>query len=677
MSTKYKLLIYVLSALFLFPSLNIFADKNINISGESSISLIEKDFHNKLITLDEKAILIIQAIKNHQDLPNKYQFILSLNDNKNLREATPALIDIRVNWELLSDETRTAITQALIRWETDSVYYSPSGFFKLHYNIVGQNAVPSEDNDFNNIPDYIEKCAAYCDSSYNKHLALNYLSPPPDNGAGGGNELDIYFEDMVYYGYTVPEGPGSMPWNDFFSYIVLNNNFVGFPPNNDPEGQIAGAAKATIAHEFHHSIQLAYDYTEDSWFMELDATYMEDIVFNLVDDNYNYLDYFMNSPQTSLMDNSIHKYASFIWGMFLAEKFDTSLMVSAWEGARYDIIYNTLSDTLLNNYGWTQDSAFTEFTFWNYCTSTRNDNLHYDEGSNYPLVSIGQTFSSYPVNNQSFFTNIEGYAAGYITFYPETSLGKLHLTFNGNNSRQWEAYIIKSVSENSHEFEKLNLSTDSYYGEIEIPNFDSFYSVTLVGVNVLEFSTGALFSYSADIIMPYSVSSKVLTLDSAVYSGGLRYFEYQVFNTSPLNDIFNIIYWDDQGWVTLDTMNLAILSGDSAIFNIPIQPQQGTPLDETSILYFKAQSWGDTTVTDLQSTVGKIFLQRGDLDFSGEIDIADIVYFVDYSFNSGPSPLPVDEAADFNCNINVDIADLVDMVEYAFNDGAPPECNPY
>ena len=71
-------------------------------------------------------------------------------------------------------------------------------------------------------------------------------------------------------------------------------------------------------------------------------------------------------------------------------------------------------------------------------------------------------------------------------------------------------------------------------------------------------------------------------------------------------------------------------------------------------------------------------LNRGDINHDGAelIDIADLVFVVDYMFTGGPPP-PCPEEADVNGDGAelVDIADLVDLVDYMFSDGAvPPPC---
>ncbi|MCK4606415.1 MAG: thrombospondin type 3 repeat-containing protein, partial [candidate division Zixibacteria bacterium] len=66
----------------------------------------------------------------------------------------------------------------------------------------------------------------------------------------------------------------------------------------------------------------------------------------------------------------------------------------------------------------------------------------------------------------------------------------------------------------------------------------------------------------------------------------------------------------------------------------------------------------------------------GDIDGSDllPLDISDLVYLVDYMFNSGSEP-PVMEAADLDGSGGlIDISDLVYFVDYMFHDGPPPLC---
>ena len=453
----------------------------------SVLSNIENDYANGKISLDEKVILQINSIKLPHKLPLKYSSSTQVKTERELRGATLALIQMRADWDILDQSTKYYVTTALARTSTSFSYVSPGGYFRMHYDTIGVDSVSPEDLDFDSIPDFVERCAAYCDTALAKYLEMGFMYPPNDGVAGGDSLYDIYFQEMTYYGYAVPEGFGSNPWNDYYSYLVLNNDFLGFPSNTDPEGSVIGAAKVTVAHEFQHAIQFGYDAIEDIWAMESGAVFMEEVVFDTVNDNYGYIDDFMDFPHTSLMDNAgLHKYGAFLWPLYLAQKFDTLLYLSAWEGARYDDVFTAYADTLLYNFGWDIDSAYVDFTYWLFNTGIHNDGLHFSEASAYSPLAIGATHITYPVALTNSPASIGGYGSSFITFYPGTNIGKLKLTFNGSNTRGWTAYVIKSSTQNTHEIEFITLDSVGKSGELIIENFENYYSVTLVGVNTDE-----------------------------------------------------------------------------------------------------------------------------------------------------------------------------------------------
>ena len=640
------------------------------------ISVIESDFRAGKIDINRKAILQVTAIRNPKALPAEYCVINPDVDKVELRSATPALIEIIQHWKELSPSTQQSLANAMTRWSTAFTYNSPGGFFKMHYDTLGTNAVPAADGNSNGVPDFVEKCAAYCDSSFSKHVALGYLLAPSDGGLGGDSRYDVYFEEMVYYGYAQPEDPGPQPWNDYTSYLVLNRDFIGFPPNTDPEGNQAGAAKATAAHELHHAVQFAYNVDAELWFMELDATYMEDIVFDQVNDNYNYLGSFFGAPTTGLMDNTTHMYSCFIWGLYLAQHFDTALMTDLWEGARYTNAYTALSDTLQGRFGWSQDSAFAEFTTWNFCTNFRNDGLHHQEASSYPLITIGRTHTSYPVLPQTPPTNPQGYGSSYILFVPNGSNGKLRVIFDGGNTRQWAAYIIKTTGTNSHQIEKFALTSPDYCDTLDVYDFQSYGSVTLVGINLSENSTAASFSYSAQVLPMFLLQSQ-MTTDSLVYSGATRNYVVKIKNLAPTTDGAKIVWFDNVGWMKKDSVTRSLAPGDSTFVNTPIKPPLGTPLSAQSAVTIIAGSISDHEIVDTFAFNSTVVLQRGDVTFNGIIDLTDLSTLVAYLIGGGSPPSPVLEAGNFNCTGIVDLTDLSLLVAYLTGASGPCPCNPF
>jgi len=61
----------------------------------------------------------------------------------------------------------------------------------------------------------------------------------------------------------------------------------------------------------------------------------------------------------------------------------------------------------------------------------------------------------------------------------------------------------------------------------------------------------------------------------------------------------------------------------------------------------------------------------GDANASGELDIDDIIYIIDWMFTGGPAPDPMDPA-DANCSGFVDMDDIVYLIDYIFTGGRAP-----
>jgi hypothetical protein len=64
--------------------------------------------------------------------------------------------------------------------------------------------------------------------------------------------------------------------------------------------------------------------------------------------------------------------------------------------------------------------------------------------------------------------------------------------------------------------------------------------------------------------------------------------------------------------------------------------------------------------------------RRGDVNVSGTISSADIIYLVNYVFKAGPDPQPVPTAGDVNCSGNITSADIIQLVNYVFKAGPGP-----
>jgi choice-of-anchor B domain-containing protein len=64
----------------------------------------------------------------------------------------------------------------------------------------------------------------------------------------------------------------------------------------------------------------------------------------------------------------------------------------------------------------------------------------------------------------------------------------------------------------------------------------------------------------------------------------------------------------------------------------------------------------------------------GDVNVTGHITSADIVYLVNFVFKSGAAPQPIEAAGDVDCSGAVTAADVILLVNFTFKSGPPP-CN--
>ncbi|MCL8024844.1 MXAN_6640 family putative metalloprotease [Nocardioides bruguierae] len=120
---------------------------------------------------------------------------------------------------------------------------------------------------------------------YRRPLSDGSLGRPAN---GGDGRFDVYLTqlaDQGLYGYCAPDFRLTARPQVGGGYCVLDDDFARAEYGAAP----AETLRVTAAHEFFHAVQFAYDYTEDAWFMESTATWMEEVVADKVDDNRQYL----------------------------------------------------------------------------------------------------------------------------------------------------------------------------------------------------------------------------------------------------------------------------------------------------------------------------------------------------------------------------------------------------
>lgn len=394
---------------------------------------IEAAYQEGRISLDQKVLYKFYAGLQREKLPS--QFIVKGEDY--VKCGFPAQLDFFKYKNQLSEatvaeiETLTTATAAQVQ----ATYLSPSGKFLFHYETSGTDAVPLEDTSpANGIPDYVEEAAAAADSSWRHEVAtLDYSDPILP-----GDPYDIYFRNFGFYGQTVISGNTT--------YIDVHNNFQNFPPNTDPEGNPIGALKVTLAHELKHAIQYVTTvYPSNNWsaggesdlWVEMDATMMEEIVYDNVNDYYNYLDNsssIFENPQNSFYPGS---YFHVSWALFFEEKYGQDFWPQVWDvlkknptGTRFTEAMQTVlgsSDTFQRDY--------IESQLWHLAAGQLNstDSYGFEERNFYPNPTIKERFSG--KDSSTTAINLQKFAANYIELTPgQESEGFIRVELSRSNA---------------------------------------------------------------------------------------------------------------------------------------------------------------------------------------------------------------------------------------------------
>ncbi len=354
-----------------------------------------------------------------------------------IRHLSPLLAAARVHWSELSEETRALVRPWMLRptssgpsYEKPAWVYPPTAtvsvrvtaHFRIHF--LDKQTYPNGANAATQL--FVKSVADVLEEVWAKENSLGYAAVPPDTAAldnGGGDAYDVYLTNLGpdgYYGYVQPEDYSNELGRPHgaYSYMVLDNDYTDpiFNSAADPVLPI----KVTVAHEYFHAIQLGYSLGEDAAFAEQTATWMEDVVYPDIHDNYQYLGevytdidgngrYTAGEPYADRNGNGRRdvgssnypeapldafdepkrvQYGRFVWIHYLTQNYGEAVIRSIWEqfskspGDSYAAI-----NAVLQAKGKTLARVYQDYATWGY------DKSLFTNGSNYPLVLVDRSQS--------------------------------------------------------------------------------------------------------------------------------------------------------------------------------------------------------------------------------------------------------------------------------------------
>lgn len=395
MTFAYRLLLASF-LLLIFVSIAYSQDRAVDRVHQKVFQKIDRAYQQGKIDLDKKILFKLYAGKMPAKLPSDFR----PTEDGILKCGTPAISDFQNKRSQLSQSSISEVESMMKNPTTQAseTYESPSGKFMIHYETTGPDAVPGADSDNDGVPDYVEWTAEAADSSWSHEVSnLGYSDPI----VGSSDPYKIYIEIPFFGSGTYGETHlGSYKNVNDQTVIVINNELdePRFHVNTD-ENPTHGAIKVTVAHEFKHAVQ----YTANQWngetfnWLEMDATLMEEVVYDDVNDYYNYIrsseSIFIN-PQNSFYPFNGASYYIVTWALFFEEKFGSQFWVDIWEtiSANPNI---AMIDAITQQLGGTQayNRNYIESQLWHFASGPNSSSAYgFEESANYPAPKIEYSF---------------------------------------------------------------------------------------------------------------------------------------------------------------------------------------------------------------------------------------------------------------------------------------------
>jgi len=460
-------------------------------------------------------------------------FFTSNLDSSEQSKKTSAVMDESCETNIAHSENQFySITGIAHSQSVDSRPVLPDSFlssgkhFNIHYATTGKDSVALTDLNNNFIPDRVEQIASAFEKSFSVEcLQMNY--PVPPSMENGSRPYDIYIVNLsTKYATTITEGinPEFPAQKNVKSYIVFNTNFEG--PGFHIQGE--NAINVTAAHEFFHAIQLGYVFRNtDGYFFELTAVWMEDQVFDEVDNYLYYLDYFFDAPGIPLTGVSYtipnvmrHIYGRCAFGFYIAENFGSEAIRQIWQLMSEKIALEAI-DRVFKNHNTNFENEFFKFCKWNFFTGERTQkNYSYKDASKFPEVKLEKE----QIIEYLFEENGDGYflTSAYFVLRPlEEAIYNVYFSTEFKNHWRlgiiiWDDKIKKAYSVNPGE-------------SLQMESLQQGESIVVIPCNINRFANPTKI-YFKEEPEEYSI---ILSKERTVKEGTIKSFQIQDAYPNP------------------------------------------------------------------------------------------------------------------------------------------------
>ncbi|MGB9080588.1 MAG: MXAN_6640 family putative metalloprotease, partial [Desulfuromonadaceae bacterium] len=402
---------------------------------------------------------------------------------------------LRRDWKLLEQSTQKTLAKQLAApvLTSPATYTSVGGHFTVHYATTGTDAPPQTDvTGITGVPDWVETVAATFEDVYARYSSLGYLPAPTTAGA----PYDIYLLNLApqgFYGVTNSDqaaSPAIYP-NAFTSWMEIDNDFADSiyqPAIYTPLQSL----QITAAHEYHHAVQYGYNFYFDIWYAEATSTWMEDELYDGVNQLYTYIPAWFSQSNLSLDTPASLAtgggYGRWIFNRYLSEQHGTAMIRNVWErvaslaspGNNADIpMAPVLENVLSTTYGSSLGNDFFGFAKRVY---NREWASHTSEIPNIHPYSPLASYSTFPVDAYTPpipSVTLPHYSFAYYRFVPSPGApSNLPITITGTSGIKATAFRKNGSTIDEFPFTLVNGTAT-----ITVPGFNTSTEVVLLITN--------------------------------------------------------------------------------------------------------------------------------------------------------------------------------------------------
>jgi hypothetical protein len=276
------------------------------------------------------------------------------------KELSPVLKDLAVRLKALPPDDRREARRILLRptrgqaQPGEEAYVQGttehtlcSAHFCIHWvsgdpRDPGEHDMPPPDDaNADGIPNFVQTMSEVFENVHAvENGTMGWREPRSDGTRGGdSNKVDVYLKQLGnqgIFGYATPD-PGQ-DGSSQAAYLVIDNDFSPdeYPRYSNPIAPM----QVTAAHEYNHVLQFGYDVLQDSWMFESTAVWMEDEVYDDINDYVTYLNQWVQLTQVPLTafnpgdltdPLNVKVYGDSVWNRWIDERYGAHAVRAAWE----------------------------------------------------------------------------------------------------------------------------------------------------------------------------------------------------------------------------------------------------------------------------------------------------------------------------------------------------------